>query len=302
MQSLRSRIIRTLVYNVTSRSPDNIQHLRQLANRGGERRIAPPGVRVQPVDAGGARAEWLVPAGSPAAPVILYFHGGAWTLGWYNGHRWGVGCLAKACRARALAVDYRLAPEHPFPAALEDCLAAYRFLLAQCIPPGKIVLAGDSAGGNLVLVTLLALREAGDPLHAAVVCFSPVTDLCHMAEETAQPKADPSIPMGFAEASVRAYLAGEDPCHPLISPIEADLHGLPPLLIQAGADEVLCESAERFAARARAAGVRATFQSWPGMWHVWQMLTPFLPEADWAIEVVADFVQKETGGGIHECR
>lgn len=292
MLSLRSRLFRVISRTLTTRVvSDDLQAMRKNSRFVTEQRLAAPGVRVWQVDAGGVPAEWLTPDGS--APVLLYLHGGAWTMGWYTPHRWMVSCLAKECRVRTLAVDYRLAPEHPFPAALEDCLAAYRFLLSQGIPADQIIIGGDSAGGNLTLVTLLALREAGEPLPAAGVCLSPATDLCQVGEGPQQ-KPDPLLPLSFARRSVEAYLGGQDPCNPLISPIHANLGGLPPLLIQAGSEEMLCASAERFAAKARAAGVEVTFQVWPGMWHVWQIYTPLLPEAAWALEVIGDYIRKKT--------
>ena len=296
MLSLRSQLFRILSSNLTGRlAPDDIQELRKLSGKGNELRLAPPGVQVQPVDAGGVPAEWLIPSGCPETPVLLYFHGGAWTLGYYTAHRWMIACLAKECQARTLSVDYRLAPEHPFPAALEDCLAAYRFLLTQGIPPEQIIMGGDSAGGNLTLSAMLSLREAGEPLPAAGILLSPATDLSGPSDNLIT-KPDPLLPQKIATLSVAAYLAGQDPTNPLISPIYADLHGLPPLLLQIGGEEMLRPSAERFAARARAHGVNITFQVWPGMWHVWQIYTPFMPESAWAIEVAAAFFKAKMAG------
>jgi acetyl esterase/lipase len=252
------------------------------------RPILPRGVTLQKVMAGGVRAEWLVPAAGAANGVLLYVHGGAWTMGWYEPHRWLVSHLARATGRRALALDYRLAPEHPFPAPLEDCLAAYRWLLTNGTRPEEIIIGGDSAGGNLTLTTMLALRDNGEPLPAAGVCLSPVTDLAGSGEP-APSVQDSGLPVDWAREQSRMYLVDTDPQLPLVSPFYADLHGLPPLLIQVGGDEYLLRDAQHFVPRARAAGVDVTLQVWPGMWHVWQILVGFMPEANRAVAAIAAF-------------
>jgi acetyl esterase/lipase len=189
-------------------------------------------------------------------------------------------------------VDYRLAPEHPFPAALEDIQTAYRWLLQNGIPPRKIVVAGDSAGGNLALVLLLALREAGDPLPAAAVCLSPVTDLTGAVESRRTKAAvDPILRSGTSDM-VSSYVGKHDPRQPLLSPLYADLHGLPPILLHVGEDEILLDDSTRLAEHARAAGVNATVVVWSHMWHVFQAFAPLLPEARQSIEQMGQFVSE----------
>jgi acetyl esterase/lipase len=212
-------------------------------------------------------------------------------MGWYEPHRWLVSHLARATGRRALAIDYRLAPEHRFPAPLEDCLAAYRWLLANGTRPEQIILGGDSAGGNLTLTTMLALRDNGEPLPAAGVCLSPVTDLAGTGEPPPSDQ-DVGLPVDWAQEQTRMYLGDTDPHLPLVSPFYADLHGLPPLLIQVGGAEYLLHDAQRFVPRARAAGVDVTLQAYSGMWHVWQLLVPFMPESSQAVAAIAAFCRQ----------
>ena len=178
-----------------------------------------------------------------------------------------------------------------YPAALEDCLAAYRWLLSNGTPPQQIVIAGDSAGGNLSLTTMLALREAGEPVPAAAACLSPPTDLAGSGEP-APAERDSGLPVDWAQQQMKMYLGATDPRLPLVSPMYADLRGLPPLLIQVGEEEWLCRDAVRFAERARAAGVDVTLQVWPAMWHVWHLLTPLLPEAQQAVDAIAAYARR----------
>lgn len=291
--SLSSRLFRLVWSRATARASSfaSIEHMRAVMERRFNRPLLPPGVTRQVENVSGLRAEWLIPARIGLDGVLFYLHGGAWTLGWYQPHRWLVAHLAKATGLRAFALDYRLAPEHPFPAALEDCLMAYRWLLGQGFRPDHIVIAGDSAGGNLTLTTMISLREAGEPLPRAAVCLSPVTDLAE-AGESGEPVPDAGLPISWAQAQLRSYLGDTDPRLPLVSPFYGDLHGLPALLIQVGGEEILRRDAQRFVPRARAAGVDVTLQVWPGMWHVWQILVPFMPEAREAVQEIAAFIRE----------
>jgi acetyl esterase/lipase len=252
----------------------------------------PAGINVAPqFTIGGMPAERLTPANP--MPHILYLHGGGFTTGSPRSHRSLVARLCLACQASATVLDYRLAPEHPFPTPLEDCVSAYLALLEAGIMPQNIIIMGDSAGGNLVLTTLLKLRENGVPLPAAGVCLSPVTDLA-MTGESFHTKA--SVEIMFKPSMARLmyplYYGTLNPQYPLISPLYADLKGLPPLFIQVGTDEILLDDAVRFAERAKAAGVDVTLEVWQGMWHVWQICAPFMPEAQQAIDTLSAFVRR----------
>ncbi len=293
MPSLRSRVIRLILDFRRSRFDWNAppERFRALMKRQ-ERFFKPPrDVDIQPVAPGGPRGEWLSPPGASRHSVLLYLHGGAWVLGWGNIHRRMVAHLSRAANCRALGVDYRLAPEHPYSAARDDCLAAYRWLLQNGTLPRDIVIAGDSAGGNLTLGTLMSLRDASEPLPAAAVCISPATDLAGTGESFWTIK-DPVLTPEFVLAMCRHYAGNLDLHSPLISPHYGDVHGLPPLLIHAGADEMLLSDAERLASKARAAGVDVQLVVWPRMWHVWHLLTPILPEAREAIDAIADFIRE----------
>ncbi len=251
----------------------------------------PQGTTVDPVDAGGVPAEWVVAAGADSHRVLLYLHGGAYQIGSPATHRHMVALLSGAARARVLSVDYRLAPEHPFPAAVDDAVAAYRWLLAAGTDRGVLAVAGDSAGGGLALAGLVALRDAGEPMPAAAVVMSPWTDLA-LTGESLRTRADADVlikPGGMAETA-EAYLAGQDPRHPYASPLYADLHGLPPMLIHVGDAEVILDDSTRLAARARAHGVDVTLEVWDEMPHVWHAFAGMLPEADQAIERIGSWL------------
>ncbi len=291
MPSLQSYVFRFVIKRMTSLlgTRDSIRDWRKLSATGSKIPSLPKGVTLQPVNMDGVPCEWLSPTNAAGSRTILYLHGGGWILGWYNSHRRMVGHLAGACRARALAVDYRLAPECPFPAALEDCLTAYRGLLKSGLQPGDIIIAGDSAGGNLTLTTLLALKKYGEPLPAGAVCLSPATDLASRPASNRVFKNDAGLPTSFIKAVGPAYVDCADPLDPLMSPIYGDLGGLPPLLIQAGSEEYLKDDAVRFADKASQAVVNAKLSIYPGMWHVWQIFYPWLPEARQAVDEISEF-------------
>lgn len=254
-------------------------------------------VQVVPVDAGSVPAEWLIPRGAPQDRVLLYIHGGAWFMGSTKTHRALVSKLAYASGIRALSINYRLAPEHPFPAGLEDCITAYDWLLQSGIAADKIVAAGDSAGGNLTLALLVALRDAGKPLPAGAVCLSPACDLSPDADWNKERlKRDPFFSKMGDKTIIEDYVAGNDPHHPFISPLYADLDGLPPLLLHVGDHELLMDCVVHFAQRAAAAGVDARLVVWPGMFHVFHMFSPFLPEANRANQQITAFIAARTGG------
>jgi acetyl esterase/lipase len=252
----------------------------------------PPGTIVEPADAGGVPAEWVAAAGVDSRRVLLYLHGGAYQAGSPASSRRMIALISAAAQARVLSVDYRLAPEDPFPAAVDDAQTAYRFLLKSGTAPAAIAVAGDSAGGGLTLATLVALRDAGDPLPAAAVAISPWTDLA-LTGESLTTRADVDVmikPDGMRE-DAETYLAGADPRHPYASPLYADLHGLPPILIHVGDAEVILDDSTRFAAKARDAGVDVTLEVWDEMPHVWHAFAGLLPESDQAIERIGGWLQ-----------
>ena len=252
----------------------------------------PPDVKVERVNAPAAPAEWLRPPSAEPGRVVLYLHGGGYVIGSPRSHRHLAAAIAGAAGASALLLDYRLAPEHPFPAAVEDATSAYRWLLDQAIAPERIVIAGDSAGGGLTVATLLALREARVPLPAGGVCISPWVDLtCGGASYRTMAAADPIVRRAGVEEMARAYLGATPPRTPLASPLFADLRGLPPLLIHVGSDEVLLDDAVQLAERAKAAGVDATLEIYDRMIHVWHWFLPMLDEAQTAVEAIGRFVR-----------
>ena len=254
------------------------------------------GTRTTPVDAGGVPSEWVEVPGGSAVPTILYLHGGGYTVGSVRTHRALVARLAAATGGRGLTVDYRLGPEHPFPAAVDDAAAAYRWLVRSGVDPRRIVVAGDSAGGGLTVALLVALRDAGDPRPAAGVCISPWTDLACTGESmTTRAAADPMVQRDGLLPMAAAYLAGHDPRTPLASPLYADLRDLPPLLVHVGTAETLLDDATRLAARARAAGVLVDLEAWDDMIHVWHAFSPLLPEADAAVARVGAWVRGRLG-------
>jgi phosphinothricin tripeptide acetyl hydrolase len=252
----------------------------------------PPDTRVTAVTAPGP-AEWIEPSDARAGAAVLYLHGGGYVLGSPRSHRHLAAAVGGAARAAVLLPDYRLAPEHPFPAAVDDAVAAYRWLLDRGHASGRTALAGDSAGGGLVVATLLALREQGLGLPAAAVCISPWVDLTGSgASYRDRAERDPIVARDRVMEMARAYLGGADARAPLASPLFADLTGLPPLLVQVGSEEVLHDDAVGLADRARAAGVPATLQIWPEMVHVWHWFLPWLDEAQAAVDTAGAFIQR----------
>jgi len=249
------------------------------------------GVTLTPVTANGVPAEWQARPDAAGDAAILYLHGGGYAIGSIATHRALTTALAAAFEGRVLSLDYRLAPEHPCPAAIEDAVVAYRFLLDQGLKPGRIVIAGDSAGGGLTVATLLALREAGLPSPAGGWCISPWVDLTN-ASGTMSSKADEDLIVSAAslDAYAAAYAAGGDlraaPCSPLFG----DLAGLPPLLIQVGSAETLLDDSLGLAANASRADVEVRLEVWPGQQHVFHMFAPMLGEARAAIAAGAGWV------------
>jgi acetyl esterase/lipase len=249
-------------------------------------------VSCSPINDGGVDGEWIAPADAPPDKAILYFHGGGFRVGSVASHRGLIAQIADTSGCRVLAINYRLAPEHRFPAALDDVLAAYGWMLEQGLQPSNVAFAGDSAGGNLALSAMLSLRDRGLPLPAAALLMSPWTDLAATgASYVSRAEADPIHQRPMIVALAENYLGQGDPRDPLVSPLYADLNGLPPLLIQVGNRETVLDDSTMFAEKARSAGVDTELQIWDGMIHVFQMFSE-IPEAHQAIAETAGFLRR----------
>ena len=256
------------------------------------------GMKIEQVD-GDVRGEWLTPAELifPDS-VLLYFHGGGYVSCSPRSHRPITAALARLIGCRVFALDYRLAPEYPFPDAVEDAVKAFQWLVRSGINTEQIALAGDSAGGGLAIVTLVRLRDQGATLPACVACISPWTDLSGdftCTNQTSCAMFFPADGMAFA----RIYLNGSSGRSPLASPVLADLRGLPPLLIQAADSELLYDDAVRLNQKAAASGVESTLHIYKGLPHVWQMFVGVVPEANQALEEISEFVRQKVARFDH---
>jgi monoterpene epsilon-lactone hydrolase len=266
-----------------------------LIKQGLARARLPADIARETVSANGVSCERLIPQGSPRDSVLLYLHGGGFVYGLTPLHLEMVAYLARKIGIRALMVDYRLAPDHPFPAALDDCFTAYRWLLEQGVSAQNIAVAGDSAGGNLTITMMMKLRESGEPLPAAAACLSPVANLAdrgNALEEIDDPLLHPRAVRMYNTS----YVADNDARDPFISPVFGDWRGLPPLLVHAGEDEILREDAVRIEALAKAAGVDVRLEIYPRMWHVWQLYLS-LPQAVQSLDDIAQFTKSRLGFG-----
>ena len=253
-------------------------------------------IETERVGVNGVAAEWIWAPESDKRRVILYLHGGGYVIGSVRTHRVLLAHLARAAKARVLALDYRLAPETPFPGPIDDTVNAYQWLLSDGIEPANMAIAGDSAGGGLVVAALVALKSVGEPLPAAGVCISPWSDM----ESTGgsmmtNSESDPSVSKERLLKLAGIYLNGKNPQAPLASPIHADLTGLPPLLLQVGSIEVLLDDSTMLKENAHKAGVSVQMEVWDDMPHVWHHYAPILPEARKAISKIGEFLLQQTG-------
>jgi len=265
--------------------------------RGGMEKIAfkaADDIGVENVTVAGRAAEWIKAPGSQSGRAILYLHGGGYVMGSPNTHRSLAGEISRAAQAAVLLIDYRLGPEHPFPAAVEDGVASYRWLLEQGFAPHSLAIAGDSAGGGLVVATLVSARNQGLPMPAAAVPISPWSDMtCSNESYKTRAEADPLVGSGGIGDMARLYLQGADPKDPLASPNFASLRSLPPLLIHVGKDEVLLDDSIKLDQKAKADGVNSTLEIWEDMIHVWHAFHPMLPEGKQAITRVGEFLREQ---------
>lgn len=277
-------------------SHEAILRFREQCEAGARRFGKLPGdIRVQPLMIGGMPAEWISLSGVATGKVILFFHGGGYVSGSCSDHRIHVSKFVSGSGIPALIFEYRLAPEHAFPAAIDDSIAAYEWLLRQGKAASDIVFAGDSAGGGLCLATLLAVREKALPMPAAAVALSPWTDLTCSGRSYVQNATRCLSPEGTWTAFSRLYAGTHDPALPLISPLFGNLNGLPPLLIYAGADEILLDDSLRFAEKAKQAGVDVTLRVGDGLFHCYPVCAPMFPEATEAMREICGFITLQAG-------
>ena len=263
----------------------------QIAATAARRRL-PNGFLAVPVSAGAVPAEWLEGPGLDRSRVLYHVHGGGFSGGSAASERPLTLLLSRAVESRGFGIDYRLAPEHPFPAAVEDAVAAYRWLLDQGADPRRTIVSGASAGGNIALSALLSLRDAGGPLPAGVVLLSPSTDLTLSGESfVTKARLDPIITRAYAERASAMYASAAERRNPLLSPHFADLRGLPPMLVHAGSIEVMLSDATRLADRAKEAGVDVTLRVWEGLFHVFHAAA-FLPESRAAMREIGTWARQ----------
>ena len=299
--SLRALLVRTFVKAILRRAlatPANAKsraHLEKLTKLV----WMPRGTKLTFGQLGGVPVEWMAHPATGARGFVLYLHGGGYVTGSPRTHRGLTARLAKAARVCVAVPDYRLAPEHPHPAAVDDALAAYKGLLEQGIPSHKIIIAGDSAGGGLSLALALRIKAIPLPQPAGVVLLSPWADLTLAGNSMHSPtQKEWLLTKSFIANAARDYAGGQDLKQPTVSPLFADLAGLPPLFVQVGTDEVLLDDATRLAQVASQQGVQVTLQIWPRLWHVWQLHGGQMPEADSAIAAMAEFVHGRLTGKL----
>jgi epsilon-lactone hydrolase len=276
--------------------PAALAERRERLDMLGKASILPPDIRVEPVDADGVAAEWTTSPEADPSRVMLFLHGGGYVSGSLVSHRALVAEAGRQAKLRTLALEYRLAPENPFPAALEDAVAGFRFLVASGIEPSRIVVAGDSAGGGMTIAMMIMLREAGEALPGCAWCISPWVDL-EMTGISMSTKAaiDPMIQKPYLEELAGQYLHGTDASNQLASPLYANLRGLPPLLIQCGSAETLLDDSLRLSAAAAEVDVRTTLEVYPDMIHVWPLFHQQVAAGQRALVSAGQFIRTALG-------
>ena len=303
MASIRSRIINTLLRNrhllqgkwrkEVFTAETSIGDFRAMCEKGAARYDKlPAGIQSREDEVCGIKCLWISPQEAPGDKLVLYVHGGGYVSGSCSDHRGVVAKFAAANGYRHLLFEYRLAPEFPFPAALDDALAVYEYLLANGYNAGNVLIAGESAGGGLSLALLLAIKEKGLEMPAAAVAISPWTDLSCSGESYHTKNKVSVAPLDSWNVFAQHYAGGQDLTNPLISPIFGDLGGLPPLFINSGMDDELFDDGRVFAEKAREQGVDVTFRAGEGMLHCYPLLAPMFPEATAAMKEISDFIRK----------
>ncbi len=298
MPSIRARLIRVFMKHVMGRkfkrAGQSIEAWRRIDDFMIKHQRLPKGTEVQEVHIGSISADWVRAPNSKADRAVLYLHGGGGFMCSPATHREHAAHLSASTHAAFLLPEYRLAPEHPFPAALEDAVTSYRWLLDQGYTPDCLAIGGDSAGGGIALQTLIALRDEGSPLPAAAFFLSPVTDWVRLDGESMTTRAavDVCITPEMHRWTSPFYVGDNDPETPLLSPVHADLSGLPPLLIHVGDDEILLSDSTRLAENAEKADVVVELEVWPGMWHDFTMSSGILPEGQHSAEEIGGFIER----------
>lgn len=291
--SLRARFWRFVMRGAFKNQNLKVENssVRPAQNAAGMHWMVDKRIPVERIDIDGLPAAWIRPGDAEDEKVIIHLHGGGYVTGFIDSHLMMCVPMAKALKRKMLLPEYRLAPANPFPAALEDALKTYRWLLAQGTDACDIVLSGDSAGGGLALATALALRDAGDPLPAALICISPWADLTNRgASHAANAQVESVLRTDVLNKWASFYTDTSNLTNPFVSPVYADFHGLPPLLIQVGSDEILLDDSLTLAQRAQADGVDVSLRVWDELWHAWPVLGDLIPESGMAFEEMREFV------------
>jgi len=291
MASAALQTLLTAIRSAPARADLGLLELREQLEEQAKSSPLAADIQCKPVDANGVPSEWVLAPSVDHSRVMLYFHGGGYYRGSLNTHRELCSRIGRASGVTVLNVGYRLAPENPFPAAVDDALAAWRWLMGMGVPAQRVTVAGDSAGGGLAAALMLVLKDLKHPLPGAAVLLSPWTDLEQTGSSIrTRAAADPSLTKAYLDRFAAAYLNGASVRDPRASPLFGDLTGLPPMLIQVGTAEILEDDAARFADKVKSVGGRATLQRWPDMIHVWQRFANRLPEAQEAIDAIGVFV------------
>ena len=296
MISLRARVIRLITKQIFKRisADDDVEPVRDQMEILARRSRPAPGTHIRHATIAGVECDWVVPKNCDESRVLLYLHGGAYLMGSSRTHRTMVSHIAKQAGVRAILPNYRLGPEDPFPAGLDDCLAIYRQLLVSGVSPEHIVIGGDSAGGGMAMATLLSLKDAGDPMPTAACLLSPWLDLTGEGESRkTRAKLDPWFRTEDMAKVTAHYCLKDQLRDPFVSPVYGDVRGLPPILIQVGDHEVLLSDSTRIAEKIAAAGGKVTLQIWPEMWHVFQYFVGKMPESKRAIRQIGAFLRQQ---------
>jgi monoterpene epsilon-lactone hydrolase len=297
-RSLRSHFWKFVIRKMYKEKRMTIDGIRaQDASAGKFMGPPPKDVEVENINIDDINAAWIRPAAADKTKVLLHLHGGGYVTGSIASYRRMCILMAQTLKMSVLLPAYRLAPENPFPAAMNDVLKIYRWLLSQGYQAKNILISGDSAGGGLCLASVIALRDQGDALPAAVICLSPWADLTMQGQShVTNSKSEAMLNVDVLREWALAYTSGQNLNNPLVSPVFADFHGFPPLLIQVSGDEILLDDATALAAKAKAGGVDVTLKVWDGLWHVWQVVGDSIPESQMAFEEIGQFVHARFDG------